>query len=123
MQVTNRRAVRRGASADEINERRGTRIDRHSADISIPPIAGWEYLSAHERLGQNGGRCGPQRHDGAGNRKRDGKCTYSHAGAHITSRADGSTGDNVLNALADAEAMTGLLVVTARKAVTLRAVL
>ncbi|MBW8862089.1 MAG: hypothetical protein JF601_06925 [Acidobacteria bacterium] len=105
MQVTNRRAVRRGASADEINERRGTRIDRHSADISIPPIAGWEYLSTNERLGQNGWRCGPQRHDGAGNRKRDDECTDSHAEAHITYRAEGSTGDNVLKTLPDAEAL------------------
>ena len=98
-------------------------IDRHSGDVGIPPIVGRKYLAPNERLVQNRGRCGPQRHDGAGNRKRDDECTYSHAGAHITYRAGGRTGDKVLKTLADAEAMTGSLEVTARKTVTLRAVL
>ena len=124
MQLTNRRPVRRGAPADEVNERGRTRIDRRSADVRVPPVAGGEYLSPNERLVQNGRRCRPQ----CTRRCRQPQARRTNVRTdtlktHITYRAEASTDDNVLKALRDAEALTGSVSRHCAQAVTLRAVL
>jgi hypothetical protein len=87
MEPSNRRPVRGGAPADEVDKRSRACINQRGRDLRVLPIAGRKDLATNERLIEDRWRGCLQDDDGAGKRHGGHRCTYEHLKALITYRA------------------------------------